>query len=168
MLISETSIKSLNINDFNTNETISDSLLEKFQNISCANYERVLKKVTVTKEPNIRPKPFYGLARQSNMKENFVSAMGRYFSSLAAEPHHLQNDLTLGISIVQGSDGNVYVKDIVHGGPGNKSGVQIGDQVSINLYFTYSAHYYKVIDKIITTDILKFRSKILVFDFRQF
>lgn len=37
--------------------------------------------------------------------------------------------LTLGVSIVQGSDNNVYVKDLVKNGPGARAGLQIGDQV---------------------------------------
>lgn len=37
---------------------------------------------------------------------------------------------SLGISIVQGTDNNVYVKDLVKNGPSEKHGVQIGDQVS--------------------------------------
>ena len=43
------------------------------------------------------------------------------------------NNYTLGISIVQGSDNNVYVKELVPGGPGERCGVQIGDQVGIFL-----------------------------------
>lgn len=41
--------------------------------------------------------------------------------------------LTLGISIVQGSDNNVYVKDLVRNGPGARAGIQIGDQVSFQI-----------------------------------
>lgn len=44
---------------------------------------------------------------------------------------HQCNGLTLGISIIQGSDNNVYVKDLVNDGPGARSGIQIGDQVSV-------------------------------------
>lgn len=45
-----------------------------------------------------------------------------------------EGGLTLGISIVQGSDNNVYVKDLVKNGPGARSGIQIGDQVSGKLH----------------------------------
>ncbi|XP_055377864.1 uncharacterized protein LOC129609770 [Condylostylus longicornis] len=42
---------------------------------------------------------------------------------------NLQN-YTLGISIVQGSnDNNVYVKDLINNGPGDKAGVLVGDQI---------------------------------------
>lgn len=44
-----------------------------------------------------------------------------------------ENGLTLGISIVQGSDNKVYVKDLVKNGPGARSGIQIGDQVRLSL-----------------------------------
>lgn len=39
------------------------------------------------------------------------------------------NSMTLGISVVQGSDNNVYVKDLMKNGPGERNGVLIGDQV---------------------------------------
>lgn len=39
------------------------------------------------------------------------------------------NGTTLGISVVQGSDNNVYVKDLMKNGPGERHGVLIGDQV---------------------------------------
>lgn len=42
--------------------------------------------------------------------------------------------MTLGISIVQGSDNNVYVKDLVKNGPGERHGILIGDQVSSKLH----------------------------------
>lgn len=46
--------------------------------------------------------------------------------------------LTLGISIVQGSDNNVYVKDLVKNGPGARHGIQIGDQVRKSFLFSIS------------------------------
>lgn len=121
-----------------TNETISESLLEKFQNLTGAVvYDRVIKRVYIIKEPNTR--------KNLNAKDNedsYVAAMGKYFNNLANEQINDQRklaeksfnventgDYTLGISIVQGSDANVYVKDIVINGPGDRAGVKIGDQV---------------------------------------
>lgn len=46
----------------------------------------------------------------------------------------MENGYTLGISIVQGSDQHVYVKDLVKNGPGERNGIQIGDQVSDFVY----------------------------------
>lgn len=40
------------------------------------------------------------------------------------------SDYTLGISIIQGPDNHVYVKDLVEQGPGARHGIQIGDQVN--------------------------------------
>lgn len=40
------------------------------------------------------------------------------------------NSMTLGISVVQGSDNNVYVKDLMKNGAGERNGVLVGDQVS--------------------------------------
>lgn len=106
--------------------------------------------MTVIKELNVHSKghqvraPHFRSHLQAKETNNFVAAMGRYFNNLAAEQGS-QNKLTdkhsvkenggytLGISIVQGSDGNVYVKDIVAGGPGDKSGIRIGDQVRESL-----------------------------------
>lgn len=52
-----------------------------------------------------------------------------------AQQHHPQG-LSLGISIIQGTDNNVYVKDLVENGPGQRNGIHIGDQVSFFLSFT--------------------------------
>lgn len=54
----------------------------------------------------------------------------------------IEDGYTLGISIVQGSDQHVYVKDLVNNGPGERSGIQIGDQVHkttlcISFYFLF-------------------------------
>lgn len=43
--------------------------------------------------------------------------------------NHNHNRYTLGISIIQGTDNNVYVKDLTAGGPGERAGVQVGDQI---------------------------------------
>lgn len=53
--------------------------------------------------------------------------------------------LTLGISIVQGSDNNVYVKDLVKNGPGELGGIQIGDQVRIFFFILYIIFYLKTV-----------------------
>lgn len=71
----------------------------------------------------------------------------RYHEYVGKGPNHIQNDndecgtvspshteaggMTLGISIVQGSDNNVYVKDLVRNGAGERHGIIIGDQVSL-------------------------------------
>ncbi|XP_063704229.1 LOW QUALITY PROTEIN: uncharacterized protein LOC134833731 [Culicoides brevitarsis] len=123
-------------------ETVSDSLLEKFENLSCnpSLYDRMIKRVTVIKKPNIRKNVnnFSNSAAKDTKEEGFVANyLGENQSS------HNQNTLnnklshrnaemdqyTLGISIVQGSDRNVYVKDIVENGPSDVAGVKIGDQI---------------------------------------
>jgi hypothetical protein len=48
---------------------------------------------------------------------------------------------TLGISIVQGTDNNVYVKDMVANGPGDRSGIIIGDQVSGIVFYGFVLIY---------------------------
>lgn len=126
-LLSESSMKSnCDINQFSMfNETISDSLLEKFNNLSKNNTigDRVISRITVIKE--------------NFAKINSNVELGSRKFSLDSEGNSSVEDdcgvnkLTLGISIIQGSDNNVYVKDLVKNGPGEKSGVQIGDQVII-------------------------------------
>lgn len=129
-------------------ETVSDSLLEKFENLSCnpSLYDRMIKRVTVIKKPNIRKNNITTNTSTKDMKhkeDNFVASLGRYFNNLGEnQSSHNQNKLscsaekdqyTLGISIVQGSDRNVYVKDIVENGPSDEAGVKIGDQVRVLL-----------------------------------
>lgn len=53
-----------------------------------------------------------------------------------------ERGLTLGISIVQGTDNNVYVKDLVRHGPGEMSGIQIGDQVRADFIFFLLFFYF--------------------------
>lgn len=87
------------------NETISDTLLDKFSNMTTTQNnlnDRIITRITIVKDNNVQ-----------NLKAT-NSMMGT----------------TLGISVVQGSDNNVYVKDLMKNGPGERNGVLIGDQVS--------------------------------------
>lgn len=148
-------------------ETISDSLLEKFENLSCnpSIYDRMIKRVTVIKKPNIRKNSVNTNTSTKDMKnkeDSFVASLGKYFNNLGDHENqssHNQNKLscngekeqyTLGISIVQGSDRNVYVKDIVKNGPSDTAGVKIGDQVRffINKFYLENLRYstYFMID----------------------
>lgn len=121
-------------------ETVSDSLLEKFENLSCnPSIDRMIKRVTVIKKPNIRKNNSNVTTKDmKNKEDSFVASLGKYFNNLGQENQsHNQNKFsseekdhyTLGISIVQGSDRHVYVKDIVKNGPSDEAGVKIGDQV---------------------------------------
>lgn len=86
------------------NETISDTLLDKFSNMTTTQNhlnDRIITRITIVKDNHVQ-----------HMKAS-NSAMGT----------------TLGISVVQGSDNNVYVKDLMKHGPGERNGVLIGDQV---------------------------------------
>lgn len=90
------------------NETVSETLLDKFDNLtgnSCTS-DRIITRVTIQKD--------YVGDRKSKYGTDEASTRG---------------GLTLGISIVQGSDNKVYVKDLVKNGPGARHGIQIGDQV---------------------------------------
>ena len=66
--------------------------------------DRIITRITIVKDNNIQN-----------------SMMGM---------NHDGSSMTLGISVVQGSDNNVYVKDLLKNGPGERNGVLIGDQVS--------------------------------------
>uniref|UniRef100_A0A336LMW2 CSON002930 protein n=1 Tax=Culicoides sonorensis TaxID=179676 RepID=A0A336LMW2_CULSO len=119
----QTSIKS----DFNLpvpDETVSDSLLEKFENLSCNTsiYDRIIKRIIITKELNSK------IINNAKTKEFPIHKIHESQShSNFSEINHQR--YTLGISVVQGSDKNVYVKDMVDQGPSDKAGVKIGDQI---------------------------------------
>lgn len=169
-------------------ETVSDSLLDKFNNISASSAginDRLIVKIIIKKEVietnndsnckrikskirkssdvqnnsancrrQIRAKDQHQFRKQqflSRSQESVFlrrseerdvggSSSGRSSPALSVRRKYSPltkldtgNDsasgLTLGISIVQGSDNNVYVKDLVKNGPGEQRGIQIGDQV---------------------------------------
>lgn len=109
-------MNNLNINNFSMpNETMSQSLLEKFEDISCTD-DRVLSQITVVKDPVFSDKLNYKSQSLRNLTscnvDNFITGY------------------TMGISIVQGqSDNYVYVKELVKNGPGDRGGICVGDQV---------------------------------------
>lgn len=190
--LTDSSIKSVTANQNFTigqEETISDSLLEKFNNMSCNNSinDRIIIRVTVIKEKisKVRKNSIAGGSHHHSnsfndgrnrkyLTLNTIKDRQQYKKSFLSRsqesilPHHFSNasintaagnhsnsrirmddvdvgvdataddikrdsavnsDYTLGISIVQGSDNNVYVKDLMKNGPGDKNGIQIGDQV---------------------------------------
>lgn len=100
--------------------TISQSLLDKLNDISFNN-DRIIKKILIVKHRSIFDQ------NSSKQTTSFLNRLSR-FSSMKLSSNNAQN-YSLGISIVQGTDNNVYVKDLVKNGPGEKYGVQIGDQV---------------------------------------
>lgn len=96
------------------NETVSETLMDKFDNLtvnSCTS-DRIITRVTIQKD-------FVG-DRKSNHGVDEASSRSK----------PSEGGLTLGISIVQGSDNKVYVKDLVKTGPGARNGIRIGDQVT--------------------------------------
>lgn len=97
------------------NETMSQSLLEKFEDISCSD-DRVLSQIIVVKDPVFSDKLNYKSQSLRNLStcnvDNFIAGY------------------TMGISIVQGqADNYVYVKELVKNGPGDRSGICVGDQI---------------------------------------
>lgn len=97
------------------NETMSQSLLEKFEDISCTD-DRVLSQITIVKDPVFTDKLNYKSQSLRNLStcnvDNFIAGY------------------TMGISIVQGNaDNYVYVKELVKNGPGDRNGVCVGDQI---------------------------------------
>lgn len=71
----------------------------------------------------------------NDKKNGMAGGGGGHLSNGQSASSGADDGLTLGISIVQGSDNNVYVKDLVRNGPGARAGIQIGDQVSLEAYF---------------------------------
>ncbi|XP_055524142.1 uncharacterized protein LOC129717898 isoform X2 [Wyeomyia smithii] len=136
------------------NETISDTLLEKFNNLSCSRAinDRILTSVVVLKDfinPNERPaSKTQMLIRKrsflSRSQESVLFRSGRLTAAFGGDDLSSDGGIadcgssgedskgaryTLGISIVQGNENTVYVKDLVPNGPGARAGVRIGDQI---------------------------------------
>ena len=97
------------------NETMSLSLIEKFEDISCTE-DRVLSQITIVKEPVFSD------------KLNYKSQSLRNISSCNVD--NFITGYSMGVSIVQGqSDNYVYVKELVKNGPGYRMGISVGDQI---------------------------------------
>lgn len=158
--VTDSSIKSTSEANFFSlqNETVSDTLLDKFNNISGNNTitDRIITRVTIQKD-NKTPSGQYQ-KHDSHQPIKYATMNNRSKSNAPKDLHWSKSQesiftksssqlcvrrsrsgkekmpgvdgLTLGISIVQGSDNNVYVKDLVKKGPGARAGIQIGDQVS--------------------------------------
>lgn len=133
-LLAESSIKSnCDINQFSMfNETISDSLFEKFNNLSKNNSigDRIINRITIVKDclAKIHSNGVVDTIRKHSLDSDGGSSI---------EDNGLANKFTLGISIIQGSDNNVYVKDLVKNGPGERSGIQVGDQVGRHVPYPF-------------------------------
>ncbi|XP_049289763.1 uncharacterized protein LOC125767322 isoform X2 [Anopheles funestus] len=144
-----------------TDETISDTLLEKFNNISqCggASNDRILATVLIVKDAVIGMEHEMGPSQRQflSRSQESIALPGKWSltaSSIANTTHGDEFDerfpyatmgvrkrnreqhgntatrYTLGISIVQGNDNNVYVKDLAPNGPGARNGVRVGDQI---------------------------------------
>ncbi|XP_041780175.1 uncharacterized protein LOC121597901 [Anopheles merus] len=141
-------------------ETISDTLLEKFNNISqCggASTDRILATVLIVKDAIVDDAPSAQRHFLSRSQESIALPGSKW--SLTVPPHgydefderfpyatmgggvrkrnrdptaaaaNTTTRYTLGISIVQGNDNNVYVKDLAPNGPGARNGVRVGDQI---------------------------------------
>uniref|UniRef100_A0A182T407 PDZ domain-containing protein n=1 Tax=Anopheles maculatus TaxID=74869 RepID=A0A182T407_9DIPT len=145
-------------------ETISDTLLEKFNNISqCsgASNDRILATVVIVKDAvigtdqdaqlipsqrqflsrsqesialpgkwSLTASNYTGATHYDEFDERFPYAtMGGGVKKRNREHNNTTARYTLGISIVQGNDNNVYVKDLAPNGPGARNGVRVGDQI---------------------------------------
>lgn len=101
-------------------DSISETLMDKLNDLTASSEsgDRIINRITICKGSvgGISAKP------AAASKTSAVD-----LDSLRADSG---DGLTLGISIVQGSDNKVYVKDLVKDGPGARHGIQIGDQVS--------------------------------------
>lgn len=125
-------------------ETVSDSLLEKFNNLSSTGVEdRVIRTLEIQKDA-VAPKgdapdvDKAAVVQKTSAFERFKVLSSSRFSkrflqskkSKALEERDLeQQNYSLGISIVQGSDGNIYVKELAPGCAGYRHGIRMGDQV---------------------------------------
>lgn len=124
------------------NETMSTSLVEKFENLSCTDSsDRILSQVKIVKCPvfseamNFKSQSLKNLAFSSNV-DCYISGY------------------SMGISIIQGqTDNYVYVKDIIKNGPGDKAGIRVGDQiVSVDGVSLLNLPYEKSLEILQNTD----------------
>lgn len=118
----DTSIRSINqANNFSMpNETMSTSLVEKFENLSCSvnASDRILSQLKIIKCP-VFSETTMNFKSQSLKNLAFSSNVDCYITGYS-----------MGISIIQGqSDNYVYVKEIIKNGPGDKASIRVGDQI---------------------------------------
>lgn len=102
------------------NETMSTSLVEKFENLSCSvnASDRILSQLKIIKCP-VFSETTMNFKSQSLKNLAFSSNVDCYITGYS-----------MGISIIQGqSDNYVYVKEIIKNGPGDKASIQVGDQI---------------------------------------
>lgn len=105
------------------NETISDTLLDKFSNMTTTPNnlnDRIITRITIVKD-----------SQSSKFAPVNQDSVQHYHNLQSLFGHKQDGGMTLGISVVQGSDNNVYVKDLMKNGPGERHGILIGDQVSV-------------------------------------
>lgn len=128
-------------------ETISDSLLEKFNNLSTATGDRIIRTLYIRKDVVVDARKEAGVARTEQPKsafERFKILSSNRFSkrfmrkkNKALEVRDInatggeEKKFSLGISIVQGPDGNIYVKELTPNGAAMCHGIRVGDQVSV-------------------------------------
>lgn len=107
------------------NETISDTLLDKFSNMTTTPNnlnDRIITRITIIKD-----------SQSSKFEHCKQEHMQHYHNLQSLIGYKQDGGSALGISVVQGSDNNVYVKDLMKNGPGERHGVLIGDQVSFEI-----------------------------------
>lgn len=101
------------------NETMSTSLVEKFENLSCTTdgNDRILSQVKIIKCPVFSEAMNFKSQSLKNLA--FASNIDCYITGYS-----------MGISIIQGqTDNYVYVKEIIKNGPGDRAGIRVGDQI---------------------------------------
>lgn len=104
--------------------------------------DRIITRITITKDtPSKSPinldtmskataAMLNGTSKRSAQEpKDYKMSTASDASTASNRTDDTENGMTLGISIVQGSDNNVYVKDLVKNGPGDRYGILIGDQV---------------------------------------
>lgn len=131
------------------NESISDTLLDKFSNMTGLQNsinDRIITRITITKDtPSKSPinpdttstatatstaATLNGSSKRTGQEpKDYAMTAGDASAASNRTGDTDHHGMTLGISIVQGSDNNVYVKDLVKNGPGDRYGILIGDQV---------------------------------------
>ncbi|XP_055676578.1 uncharacterized protein LOC129785936 [Lutzomyia longipalpis] len=134
------SIRSMQNNYSLPNESISDTLMDKFNNISCSTStnDRIIAKIKIVKDKvsDSKSSSFervkFSTLNPSRISKKLMRVKNKLLSrsqESVVVDEKKSSGYTLGISIVQGSDNNMYVKDLVPDGPGARSGIRVGDQI---------------------------------------
>lgn len=95
--------------------------------------DRIITRVTIIKDSS------FDQNMRNERKQSVINSMARQYLDRSPEPISIASEIkqrmSLGISIVQGSDKNIYVKNLVRDSPAERHGTY---NMKLNLLPTFS------------------------------